>query len=90
MFIASPEIKAFKNATWSITISKIYLGITVFYSLVREKLLSFRRGDFNDWIDEKHSVSYNIIRRTIFETENKRIHFDEKAVGPFKILEDLS
>lgn len=45
MFIASPEIKAFKNATWSITISKIYLGITVFYSLVREKLLSFRRGD---------------------------------------------
>ena len=47
-FIASPAIKAFKNATWSITISKIYLGITVFYSLVREKLLSLRRGDFND------------------------------------------
>lgn len=44
-FIASPAIKAFKNAMWSITISKIYLGITVFYSLVREKLLSFRRGD---------------------------------------------
>lgn len=47
-FIASPEIKAFKNATWSITISKIYLGITLFYSFVREKLLSFQRGDFND------------------------------------------
>lgn len=47
-FIASPEIKASKNATWSITISKIYLGITLFYSFVREKLLSFQRGDFND------------------------------------------
>lgn len=41
MFIVLFEIKVFKNVMWFIIIFKIYLGIILFYSFVREKFLSF-------------------------------------------------